>query len=114
MTRIRSDTLYGTLNLLILRAVADGARHGLEIRHRIRAMSGNALKVEDGAIYPALRRLDGAGLLTSEWRISDKGRRARYYALTAKGRQRLERETQRWLGHVAAVGRVLGQNMEPR
>ena len=107
MTSIRSDTLYGTLNLLILRSLVGAEHHGLEIRHRIKEKSKNALKVDEGAIYPALHRLQKQGLLTSEWRISEKWRRAKYYRLTAAGRRHLEREESRWRAHAAAVDLVL-------
>lgn len=108
MTRISPDTLYGTLNLLILRSLQDGWYHGLELRRRIRAASADALRVEEGAMYPALHRLEKDGLLRSEWRISEKKRRAKYYTLTTRGRHRLERELRRWEAHVAAVGMVMG------
>ena len=108
LVRIRSDTLYGTLSLLILQCVAEGERHGLEIRNRIKQASADALRVDEGALYPALHRLQREGLVQSEWRVSEKKRRAKYYSLTAKGQKHLEREEKRWRAHVEAVGHVLG------
>ena len=107
MTRIDADTLYGTLSLLILRTVADGALHGLEIQGRIHDRTGEALQVEEGALYPALHRLERDGLLESEWGVSTKGRRAKFYSLTPEGERRLNKERADWLSHVRAVMRVL-------
>lgn len=104
---IDSNTLYGTLNLLILKTLESESLHGLDIQRRILATTGDALKVEEGALYPALHRLQRDGLLRSEWGRSDRGRRAKFYSLTAKGRRRLEREMSRWLAHIEAVARVL-------
>lgn len=113
MGRIDADTLYGTLSLLILRTLEDDALHGLEVRRRIHAAAGDLLRVEEGALYPALHRLERDGCLESEWGTSDRNRRAKFYALTEKGARRLERETEGWLDHVRAVGAVLGLALEP-
>lgn len=107
MAVMDSHTLYGTLNLLILQTLADGALHGLQIRRSIAALSEDTLAVEEGALYPALHRLERDGFLVSEWAVSERKRRAKFYSLTAKGRRRLAREAQGWLHHVKAVGRVL-------
>jgi transcriptional regulator len=107
MSRIDADTLYGTLSLLILRTLAQRSFHGLEIQRRIHALAEKALHIEEGALYPALHRLERDGLLEAEWGISTKGRRAKFYRLTATGRRRLTRETEGWLNHVRAVMRVL-------
>ena len=107
MTRIEASTLYGTLNLLLLRTLEDGALHGLDIRRRIEAMAGQALKIEEGALYPALHRLERDGLIAAEWGISDRKRRAKFYRLTSKGRRRLKREMASWREHVRAVARVV-------
>lgn len=107
MTPIDANTLYGTLNLLILQTVAEGSLHGLQIRRAIAALSDESLSVEEGALYPALHRLERDGFLTSEWAVSERKRRAKYYSLTAKGRRRLAKEAEGWLAHVKAVGRVL-------
>lgn len=107
MSRITSDTLYGTLNLLILRALRDGTLHGLAIQRRLHQASETALSVDEGALYPALHRLERDGLLEAEWGTSEKNRKAKYYRLTAEGRRALERETDRWVSHVRAVSRTL-------
>lgn len=109
MTQIQPSTLYGTLNLLILRMLDGGPLHGLEVRRRIEGLSREALHIEEGALYPALHRLERDGLLRSEWGLSDRGKRAKFYALTGKGRARLTRETETWRAHVQAVARVLGE-----
>ena len=79
----------GTLDLLILKAVSLGPLHGYGVLLRIGQMSGGALEIEQGALYPALYRLEGQGLLDTEWGISDNNRKAKYYQLTAAGRKRL-------------------------
>lgn len=105
--RVDASSLYGTLNLLVLRAVADGPLHGLAIARRIAADSEDLLQVEEGALYPALHRLEGDGLLTAEWGTSENNRRARFYRLTDAGTARLEAESARWRAHARAVGRLL-------
>ncbi len=107
MTKVEADTLYGTLSLLVLQALSEGPLHGLEISRRIHAEAGEALKVDEGALYPALHRLERDDLVTGEWGISDKRRRAKFYSLTAKGKRRLQRDVARWLKHANAVASVL-------
>lgn len=101
------DLLQGTLDLLILKALAKGSMHGYGVAEWIHESSQDVLRVEEGALYPALHRLELRGLLSSEWGTSDKNRRAKYYALTAAGRQRLTAETQYWRRMSGAVARVL-------
>ncbi len=102
------SSLYGSLDLLVLHVLReDGPLHGLEIADRIRERSEAHLKVEEGALYPALHRLQGRGLLLNEWRISDKGRRAKFYDLSPSGTVALDEEIERWRNHTRAVGRVL-------
>jgi transcriptional regulator len=107
MTEINAGTLYGTLNLLLLRALAEGDSHGLDIRRRIEALAGDAVKIEEGALYPALHRLERDGLVEAKWGMSERKRRAKFYRLTAKGRKRLAREAADWKEHVRAVARVV-------
>ncbi|MEZ4416930.1 MAG: PadR family transcriptional regulator [Gemmatimonadota bacterium] len=107
MTGIEASTLYGTLNLLLLKTLEDEALHGLEIQRRIDRLTGSSLQIDEGALYPALRRLERDGLLESEWGISEARRRARFYRLTARGQKRLAREQAGWLDYVKAVARVL-------
>jgi len=105
---IGSDTLYGTLSLLVLQALEEGPLHGLAISRRIHERAEEALKVDEGALYPALHRLERDGFIEGEWGISEARRRAKFYRLTEAGRQRLEREVRRWLEHARAVAAVLG------
>ena len=99
--------LPGTLDLLILKALSLGALHGYGVLLRIGQISGGALAIEQGALYPALSRLERQGLLDAEWGVSDNNRRARYYRLTAAGRKRLREETESWQRVVAAMSQAL-------
>ncbi len=111
MTRKTSGTgghLYGTLEVLILQVLhAKGAMHGLDIARRIEDRSHDFFRIEEGALYPALHRLKNKGMIEGEWRVSTKGRRARFYELTDEGRERLRDEIAGWLRHTEAVRRVL-------
>jgi transcriptional regulator len=102
-----ADLLQGTLELLILRTLATGKKHGYEIAEWIHTASADALSVEEGALYPALHRLEVRGLLTSEWDVSANNRRAKYYRLTASGRRRLKDTTDAWRRASTAINRVL-------
>ena len=103
----QADLLPGTLDLLILKAVSLGALHGYGVLLRIEQITNGALLVEQGALYPALYRLEHQGLLDSEWGTSDNNRRAKYYALTAAGRRRLREETDSWNRLVGAMSLAL-------
>jgi PadR family transcriptional regulator, regulatory protein PadR len=92
----QADLLPGTLDVLILKAVSLGAHHGYGVLLRIEQITGGALAIEQGALYPALYRLEHQGLLDTEWGTSDKNRRAKFYSLTAAGRRKLRTETARW------------------
>ena len=97
----------GTLELLVLRTLAaESPLHGFEILDWIRRTTDEELLIEDGALYPALRRMEKRGWLRSAWAISEKGRRARYYELTAAGRKALEKEGARWQRYVRAVEKL--------
>jgi PadR family transcriptional regulator len=102
-----ADILQGTLELLILRTLASGEKHGYEIAEWIHVASAEALSVEEGALYPALHRLELRGLLTSAWDFSANNRRAKYYRLTASGRKRLKDTTESWRRASSAINRVL-------
>ena len=91
-----AELLPGTLDLLILKAVSLGPQHGYGVLLRIEQITGGALLIEQGALYPALYRLEHQGLLDTEWGISDNNRRAKFYTLTTRGRKRLKEETDRW------------------
>jgi transcriptional regulator len=99
--------LPGTLDVLILKAVSLAPEHGYGILLRIEQITGGALLVEQGALYPALARLEHQGLLGAEWGTSDNNRRAKFYKLTAAGRRRLKTETERWDRLVVAMSRAL-------
>jgi transcriptional regulator len=91
-----AELLPGTLDLLILKAVSLGPQHGYGVLLRIEQITGRALSIEQGALYPALARLERQRLLDAEWGTSDNNRKARFYTLTASGRRRLKEETDRW------------------
>lgn len=102
-----SDLYTGTLDLLVLKALSWGPRHGYAIGRWIRERTSDVLVVQEGALYPALHRLERKGLLAEEWRTSETGRQAKYYSLTAAGRQQLRAEQKRWQLYTRAVGRAL-------
>ena len=102
-----SDVLRGTLDLLILRTLATGPQHGWGIGHRIQQVSGEALQIGQGSLYPALQRLEQRGLVDSEWQRTDENRRAKYYRLTESGRRALGDETESWRRYVQAVELIL-------
>jgi PadR family transcriptional regulator, regulatory protein PadR len=101
------DLIQGTLDMLVLRTLMQGARHGYAIAVAIEQRSAEELRVEEGALYPALHRLERAGLLKSEWKLSETNRRAKFYQLTAAGRKYLTAESANWNRLVAAVARVM-------
>src|SRR4029079_9718956 len=92
----QAELLPGTLDLLILKAVSLGELHGYGVLLRIEQLTGGALTIEQGTLYPALYRLEHQGLLGTKWGTSDNNRRAKFYSLTASGRKRLKAETDRW------------------
>jgi len=103
----RVDLLQGTLDLLILRTLSAQPQHGHAIARHIRHTSEELLKVETGSLYPALHRLEAKGWISAEWALSDKGKRARYYRLTAMGRRQLESEQSKWQAFARAMGLIL-------
>jgi PadR family transcriptional regulator, regulatory protein PadR len=107
-----ADLLPGTLDVLILKAVSLGQLHGYGILLRIGQISDGALLIEQGALYPALYRLERQGLLDTEWGVSDNNRRARFYSLTAAGRKRLRSETDAWNRLAAAMTTALSARPE--
>src|SRR3979409_344280 len=98
------DLLQGTLDLLVLRTLQAGPMHGWAISERIQQISQEVLKVNQGSLYPALHRLEHQGWIKAEWGISELGRRARFYRLTASGRKQLDVETQNWARLTGAIG----------
>jgi PadR family transcriptional regulator len=102
-----ADLVQGTLDALILHAVALEPLHGLGVAQRMRARSGDVLNVSRGSLYPALHKLERQGLLRSEWRLSETGKRTKYYALTRAGVRHLAREQQDWKRLSTAISMVL-------
>jgi PadR family transcriptional regulator, regulatory protein PadR len=103
----RLELLQGTLDMLILRTLQWGPRHGHGIGQAIRSQSDDLLKVETGSLYPALHRLVKRGWLTSKWGVSEANQRAKYYQLTATGKAQLLREQDRWTQMVNAIARIM-------
>ena len=103
----KTDNLQGALELLVMKILRRGPNHGFAIAAYIQEISDDLLRLEAGSLYPALHRMTEAGLLKAEWRISEAGRRARFYELTAEGRKQYEAEEKRWHAVSAAVAKVL-------
>lgn len=103
----RVDLVPGTLDMMVMKALAAEPRHGFGIARWIEAVTGDRLRVEEGALYPALHRMERRGWLTSDWRRTEHGRRARFYSLTAAGEDELSRQVKRWTGSAWAVRQVL-------
>src|SRR5919108_1651992 len=103
----REALLQGTLDLLILKALSTGARHGLGVSRRIEQMTGGAFAVRPGSLFPALHRLEESGWLASAWQPSENNRRAKYYRLTRAGRRQLGEETAHWNRIALAIARAL-------
>jgi transcriptional regulator len=108
----QAQLLPGTLDLLILRAVSLGPLHGYAVLLRIEQISGGALLIEQGALYPGLYRLERQGLLKTNWGISENNRRAKFYELTATGRRRLRDETESWNRLATAIASALATQPE--
>jgi len=101
------DKLLGTLDLLVLKVLASGPEHGYGITLRVKQLSGEALQVEEGSLYPALHRMEQAGWIRPEWKPSENKRRAKYYHLTPKGREQLAEEQDNWMRVSRGVSKVL-------
>jgi transcriptional regulator len=104
----RVALLQGTLDLLILRVLLFGPQHGQGIARTIQQQAEDNLLVDHGSLYPALQRLESRGWIAADWGVSENNRQARFYTLTAAGRQRLSAETRQWQRLSAAIGRILG------
>jgi transcriptional regulator len=103
----RHDLMPGTLDMLVLKTLQPGERHGYAIAQRIHDWSGDVLSVEEGALYPALHRMEERGWIKGTWKISETGRQAKVYRLTPAGRRRLDEAAADWKRLSAAVGRVM-------
>jgi len=101
------ELVQGTLDMLVLKVLSLEAMHGWGIAQRIRQVSGDVLRVEEGSLYPALRRLELDGLVEAEWGTSENNRKARYYHLTKAGRRRLADEQDHWQALTAGIARVM-------
>ena len=108
MPTSNTKVLQGTLDMLILKAVSVGPLHGYGVGQRIRQMSDDVLRVEEGSLYPALYRIERQGWITSEWGVSENNMRAKFYSLTREGRNQLDLETEHWERLAGAVFRVMG------
>ncbi len=108
MSNPKSDLPQGTLDLLMLKAVAAEPVHGYAIAQRLEQVSRGVVQVPEGSLYPALHRLENRGFLDSDWKKTDTGREAKFYKLTRKGRKHLETETASWQRLIEAVGLILG------
>lgn len=103
----KADLLQGTLDLLIMRTLANGAMHGWGVSQRIQQISADVLQINQGSLYPALHRLEQRGWITSTWGVSENNRRAKFYELTAAGRLQLEAQRDQWARFTDAVDQIL-------
>lgn len=108
MTRSGSELLHGTLELLVLRLVEAGPMNGYAIGRRIEELTQDALKVDEGSLYPALYRMERRGFLAASWGKTENNRRAKFYRITRSGRRRLESERSKWSEFQGAVQKILG------
>ncbi len=109
----QQDLLQGTLDVLVLKALVWGPQHGHAVARMIRSASGGAFDVLDGSLYAALHRLEEREWVEAEWGLSDKGKRAKFYELTARGRHQLRSESARWQRYADAVASMLGATTQP-
>ena len=107
------DLIQGTLNVLILKTLAWGPANGYAIAQWVRELTSGDIALEEGALYPALHRMEHRGWVTSEWGLSENNRRAKYYRMTAAGRRVLRERTESWERLVSAVGKVLHAQARP-
>jgi PadR family transcriptional regulator PadR len=107
------DVLKGTLDLMILKALSWGATHGYGVTKWIRQTTDGTLDIDDGALYPALHRLERRGWIAAEWGVSENNRRAKYYELTTEGRRQLRRELTNWARFSEAVGKIVSATRQP-
>ena len=107
------DLVRVTLDILVLKIISWQPLHGYAISQAIRQQTDEALFVEEGALYPALYRMEAKGWIKAEWRLSDNNRRAKFYALTRKGRKHLHAQTQTWKAYTTAVAKILSASQAP-
>ena len=107
MRNTRQELLKGTLDMLILQSITQGARHGYGVARWIEERTEGTLVIEEGSLYPALYRMEKRGWVASRWGTSENNRRARYYEITGQGRRQLQEETQSWARLVRAIGQIV-------
>src|SRR5881275_1919883 len=107
MARIAVDLLQGTLDLIVLKSLSWGPMHGFGLARWIQQTTQDALQVEEGSLYPALYRMENRGWIKAQWALTENGRRAKYYKLTAAGRRQLAHETQSWNELSGAIARIM-------
>jgi PadR family transcriptional regulator PadR len=107
MGKTNSDQLHGTLDMLVLKILANGPQHGYAITTRLEQLSASVLQVEEGSLYPSLYRMEQRGWIQSEWAVTENNRRARFYKLTRTGRRQLDAETESWARLTNAVASIL-------
>jgi transcriptional regulator len=113
MPEEKVEMVKGTLDVLILKSLSWGPMHGYAVTRWIRETTDNALQIEEGALYPALHRMQNKGWLAADWGLSENNRRAKYYQLTSQGQQQLESETGSWLRFAEAVAKILHAETAP-
>jgi len=109
----QTDVLKGTLDLMILKALSWGATHGYGVTKWIRQTTEGTLEIDDGALYPALHRLERRGWIVAEWGVSENNRRAKFYQLTTEGRQQLRRELTNWTRFSEALSKIVEATRQP-
>ena len=105
--------LQGTLDVMVLKALSWGPMHGFAVAKWIRSTTDDVLQIDDGALYPALHRMEHRGLIDADWDLTENNRRAKYYRLTAKGRQQLRARTSSWDRYASAVSKVIHATVQP-
>jgi PadR family transcriptional regulator PadR len=113
MARTSVDLLQGTLDLIVLKALSWGPMHGFGLARWIQLTTEDVLQVEEGSLYPALYRMENRGWIKAAWALTENGRRAKYYKLTAVGRRQLAAETKSWNQLSGAIGKIMAAEREP-
>src|SRR5215813_3312555 len=113
MTNQSLDLLQGTLDLIVLKAVSWGPMHGFGLARWIQSTTDDLLQVEEGSLYPALYRMENRGWIKAQWALTENGRRAKYYRLTATGRKQLATEAESWAQLTGAIGKIMAARREP-
>ena len=113
MTTRSLDLLQGTLDLIVLKSLSWGPMHGFGLARWIQLTTEDLLQVEEGSLYPALYRMENRGWIKAQWALTENGRRAKYYKLTAAGRRQLADETESWAQLTGAIGKIMSARREP-